>query len=59
MDSTNNLLLTSTSYCQWKSHMEDLLRSKGVYHITLGKENAPTNVDKKTKWDNRNDEERG
>ena len=36
--------------------MEDLLRSKGMYQITLGKEKAPTNVDKKAKWDNRNDE---
>jgi hypothetical protein len=39
--------------------MEDLLRSKGLYRITLGKENAPTDPDKKSKWDNRNDEARG
>jgi hypothetical protein len=42
MTSTSNLLLTSTNYFQWKSHMEDLLRSKGVYRITLGKEKEPT-----------------
>jgi hypothetical protein len=36
--------------------MEDLLRSKGLYRITLGKEKSPTDVDKKAKWDNRNDE---
>jgi hypothetical protein len=36
--------------------MEDLLRSKGLYHITLGKEKAPTNDDKNVKWDNRSDE---
>ena len=36
--------------------MEDLLRSKGLYRITLGKETTPTDVDKKAKWDNRNDE---
>jgi transposase InsO family protein len=36
--------------------MEDLLRSKGLYQITLGKETTPTDVDKKVKWDNRNDE---
>jgi hypothetical protein len=59
MDSTSNLLLTSTNYFQWKSHMEDLLRSKGWYQITLGKETTPTDVDKKAKWDNRNDEARG
>jgi hypothetical protein len=39
--------------------MEDLLRSKGLYQITLGKEKTPTGVYKKFKWDNRNDEERG
>ena len=39
--------------------MEDLLRSKGLYRITLGKEKAPTNADKKSKWDNRIDEARG
>jgi hypothetical protein len=36
--------------------MEDLLRSKGLYQITLGKETTPTDVDKKFIWDNRNDE---
>jgi hypothetical protein len=59
MDSTSNLLLTNTNYFQWKSHIEDLLRSKGLYHITLGKETTPTDVDKKFKWDDRNDGARG
>jgi hypothetical protein len=39
--------------------MEDLLRSKVLYQITLGKEKEPSDVDKKAKWDNRNDEARG
>jgi hypothetical protein len=39
--------------------MEDLLRSKGLYRITLAKEKTPTHADKKSKWDNRNDEARG
>jgi hypothetical protein len=39
--------------------MEDLLRSKGLYRITLGKEKTPTDDDKKSKWDNRNEETRG
>jgi hypothetical protein len=39
--------------------MEDLLRSKGLYQITLGKETTPIDVDKKAKWDNRNDEAHG
>jgi hypothetical protein len=39
--------------------MEELLRSKVLYRITLGKEKAPIDADKKAKWDNRNDEARG
>jgi hypothetical protein len=39
--------------------MEDLLTSKGLYRITLGKETTPTDDDKKAKWDSRNDEARG
>jgi hypothetical protein len=38
--------------------MEDLLRSKGLYRITLGKEKAPIDDGKKFKWDNRSDEAR-
>jgi hypothetical protein len=59
MASTSTVFLTSINYFQWKSHMEDLLRSKGLYRITLGKEKTPTNADKKSKWDNRNGEARG
>jgi hypothetical protein len=39
--------------------MEDLLRSKGLCWITLGNETTPTDVDKKSKWNNRNNEARG
>jgi hypothetical protein len=39
--------------------MKDLLRSKGLYRITLGKENAPTDDDKKFKWVNMSDKEHG
>jgi hypothetical protein len=35
--------------------MKDLLRSKGLYQITLGKEKTPTDVDNKVKWANRSD----
>jgi hypothetical protein len=37
--------------------MEDVLRSKGLYQITLGKEQEPTNDENKVKWDNKNDKE--
>jgi hypothetical protein len=36
--------------------MEDLLRSKGMYWITLGKDKEPTDDERKLKWANRNDE---
>ena len=35
--------------------MEDLLRSKGLYRITLGIGNAPNDADDKSKWDSKND----
>jgi hypothetical protein len=39
--------------------MEDLLRSKGLYWITLGKETSSTDTDNKVKWDNMNEEAHG
>jgi hypothetical protein len=39
--------------------MEDLLRSKSLYQITLENEKEPTDDDKKSKWDNRSEEARG
>ena len=36
--------------------MEDLLRSKGLYRITLGRELEPTDDENKIKWENKNDE---
>ena len=59
MASTSTVMLTSNNYFQWRSHMEDLLRSKGMYWIPMGTKTAPTDDDKKSKWDNRNDEARG
>ena len=39
--------------------MEDVLRSRGLFRITSGKETKPTDDDKKIKWENRCDESRG
>ena len=39
--------------------MEDLLRSKGFYKITLGIETAPDDDEKKVKWENKNDQALG
>ena len=59
MEHTSIVLLTSNNYFQWKSHMEDLLRSKGLYRITLGTEAAPDEAEKQAKWENKNDQARG
>jgi hypothetical protein len=56
MASPNDILFTNTNYFSWKSHVEDVLRSKGLYQITLGKEKEPTNDEKRAKWDNKNGE---
>jgi hypothetical protein len=56
MDSPNDIFLTSTNYLLWKFCMEDVLRSKGLYQITLEKEQEPNDDNKKSKWDNKNDE---
>ena len=39
--------------------MKDVLRSRGLFMITSGKETEPTDDDKKIKWANRCDESRG
>ena len=59
MENTNIFLLTSSNYFQWKSHMEDLLRSKGFYRITLGTELSPDDDEKQAKWETKNDQARG
>ena len=59
MASPSDRFLTNTNYFSWKSHMEDLLKSKELYRITLGKEQEPTDDDKYAKWINMNNEARG
>jgi hypothetical protein len=59
MDSPNDIFLTNTNYFSWKSHMEDLLRSKGLYQNTLGKEQETIDDENKVKLDNRNHEAHG
>jgi hypothetical protein len=39
--------------------MEDLLKRKGLYQITLRKELDPNDNENKIKWENKNDEARG
>ena len=59
MKNTSIVLLPSKKYFQWKSHMEDLLRSKGLYIITLGTKVAPDEAEKQAKWENKNDQAHG
>jgi hypothetical protein len=51
-----DIFLTSTNYFSWKSHMVDVLRSKGFYQITLSNGQKPTNDENKLKWSDKNDE---
>jgi hypothetical protein len=51
------ILLTNTNYLSWKSHMDDVLRSKGMYYITLGKKRFKNPLMMTSiQMDNRNDE---
>ena len=59
MDAPCDIILRSSNYFSWKSRMEDVLRSRGIFRITLGKETEPNDDDKKIKWENRCDEARG
>jgi len=43
----SDIFITITNYFSWKSHMEDVLKNKGFYWITLGKEQAPIDAKKK------------
>ena len=54
-----DIILTISNYFSWKSRMEDVLRSRGLFRITSGKKTEPTDDDKKIKWENRCDEAHG
>ena len=59
MENTNIVLLTSTNYFQWKSYMEDSLRSKELFKITLGIETSLDDEDMIARCDNKNDQANG
>ena len=56
MESACLLILNSTNYFQWLPHMVDILRSKGLYRIATGLETKPSDDDKVTKWENKQDQ---
>ena len=49
-------LLTSFKYFEWKAEMVVLLRSRGLYRVTMGTENELSSVVKKYKYFNKLDE---
>ena len=59
MDAPCHIILTSSNYFSWKYPMEDVLRSRGHFRITSGKETEPIDDDKKIKWENICDESHG
>jgi hypothetical protein len=59
MENKSIVLLISTNYFQWKSPMENLLKSKEFYKITLETKTTPDDDEKKSKRENKNDQDRG
>ena len=59
MDSPSSIIITPFNYHEWKSKIDILLRSRGLYRVTLALENVPNVVIEKTKWNNRLDEAYG
>ena len=59
MDYSSAIILTSFKYHEWKSKISILLRSRGLYRVTLALENDPNVVIEKAKWHNRLDEAYG
>ena len=59
MDSSLAIILTSFNYHEWKAKISILLRSRGLYRVTLALENETNAVIEKAKWHNRLDESYG
>ena len=50
------MILTPFNYHEWKAKIDILLRSKGLYRVTLALENESNATAVKDKWHNRLDE---
>ena len=59
MDSPSLIILTPFNYHEWKAKIGILLRSRGLYRVTIALENEPNAGIKKVKWHNRLDEAYG
>jgi len=53
------LVLNPINYFKWKTKITLLLRSKGLYRVTMGAETEPTSTAEKIKYFSKLDEEIG
>ena len=51
--------MTPFNFFEWKDEMEILLRSKGIYRVTMETKAEPNAAIEKIKWHNRRDEAYG
>ena len=59
MDQSQRIILTPFKFFEWKVEMDILLRSKGLYRVTMETEADPNTTAKKIKWHKRRDEAYG
>ena len=59
MDQYQRIILTPFNLFEWKAEMEILLRSKGLYGVTMATEANPNATIDKIKWHNKRDEAYG
>ena len=52
MDSSLDIILNPFNYHEWKAKIGILLRSKGLYRVSMALENEPNYVVEKGKWHN-------
>ena len=56
MESSSDMILTPFNYHEWEAKIGILLRSKGLYRVSMALENEPNSVVEKDKWNNLLDE---
>jgi hypothetical protein len=56
---STSMILTPFNYFEWKPKIILLLRSKGIYRVTMGTEVEPNSAVEKEKYFNRMDEAYG
>ena len=59
MDSSSAMILNPFNYHEWNAKIGILLRSKGLYRVSMALKTEPNFVVEKGKWHNRLDESYG